>query len=139
MKEQSLGMTMLLLAGGAFAQANVATLDSLDIAGPTGDIERVPTHTVVPEYPREAWLERIEGDVQVCFFVTRGGKPYNVSVRSSDHKVFERPAREAVKMSWFDSISGSENRSLVKTCRTFQFRLEPLEPETSADPGESPE
>lgn len=116
-----------LASAGAFAQGRVLTLDSIDFDSSRDDTDRNPVHTVVPEYPRRAWLDQIEGDVQVCFFVTRSGRPYNIAVRHSDHKFFERPAREAVEISWFEAIPRSDKVPQVRTCRTFQFRLEPVE------------
>ncbi len=118
---------LLLLAGSVFAQGNVSAIDSVDGPGRGPEAERTPAQTVIPEYPREAWLDQIEGDVLVCFSVTRSGRPYNVAVRRSDFKFFERPAREAVKVSWFEPIPDGEKVPPVKTCRTFQFRLEPVE------------
>ena len=122
-------MTLLsLLATSVLAaQGNVSAVDTRD--GPDrADAERTPLQTVIPEYPRAAWLDQIEGDVLVCFSVTRGGRPYNIAVRRSDYKFFERPARDAVKASWFERVPEGEKVPPVKTCRTFQFRLEPLNP-----------
>jgi TonB family protein len=117
----------LLATSGLAAQGNVSAVDNRD--GPDrADAERTPLQTVIPEYPRAAWLDQIEGDVLVCFSVTRSGRPYNIAVRRSDYKFFSRPARDAVKASWFERIPDGEKVPPVKTCRTFQFRLEPLDP-----------
>lgn len=117
----------LLATSGLAAQGNVSAVDTLD--GPDrADAERTPLQTVIPEYPRAAWLDQIEGDVLVCFSVTRSGRPYNIAVRRSDYKFFERPARDAVKASWFERVPEGEKVPPVKTCRTFQFRLEPVDP-----------
>ena len=120
---------LLALTSVAFAQGAVETLDRIDPIDSRDDDDRNPIHTVVPEYPQKAWFERIEGDVEVCFFITRGGRPYNIAVRRSDNRVFERAARNAVKNSWFQEIPRPEKVPQVKTCRTFLFRLEPLDPE----------
>jgi len=133
MSKTSLTVSLLLVASGAFAQGNVETIDEtidpIDPAKVRQQSDRNPTHTVVPEYPQMAVLERVEGDVQVCFYVNRGGRPYSVGVRRSDHRIFERPAREAVKKSWFEAIPRPNKVPQVKTCRTFLFRLEPVEPD----------
>jgi len=119
-----------------FADGDVQTLDRIDPAESRDDTDRNPVHTVVPEYPQKAWFERVEGDVEVCFFITRGGRPYNIAVRRSDHRLFERVARDAVKNSWFEAIPRPDKVPQVKTCRTFMFRLEPLEPDDiTADTG----
>jgi len=127
MNKLALTVLLLLVGGSALAQGKVTALDTIDGDSAHADGKRSPVQTVIPEYPRQAWLEQIEGGVQVCFYVTRGGRPYSIAVRHSDHKAFERPAREAVKISWFEAIPRPENVSLFRTCRTFQFRLEPLE------------
>ena len=129
MNKLALAVSLLLVTGGALAQGQVQMMDSLDPTAPRDDYDRNPVHTVVPEYPQQAWLDRIEGDVQVCFFISRGGRPYNIAVRHSDHRIFERPARHAVKMSWFEAIPRPARVSHIKTCRTFQFRLEPVDPD----------
>jgi len=129
MNKPALTVLLLLVGGSGLAQGKVATIDTIDGPGSGDDRTRDPVQTVIPEYPRQAWLEQLEGDVQVCFYVTRGGRPYNIAVRHSDHKFFERPVREAVKISWFKAIPRSEKVPQIKTCRMFQFRLEPLEPD----------
>ena len=131
MNKPSLTVLLLLVGGSALAQGQVAAFDTIDGSGSRDDLNRNPVQTVIPEYPRQAWLDQIQGDVQVCFYVTRGGRPYNIAVRHSDHKFFERPVREAVKISWFKAIPRSENVPQIKTCRMFQFRLEPLEPDAT--------
>jgi len=129
MNKPALSVLLLMVGASALAQGKVEAIDTIDAPGSRDEVNRNPLQTVIPEYPRKAWLEQTEGDVQVCFHVTRGGKPYNVAVRHSDNKVFERPAREAVKISWFEAIPRSEKVPQIKTCRKFQFRLEPLEPD----------
>ncbi len=133
MNKPALSVLLLLIGGGALAQGKVATIDTVDGPESLAEAERNPLQTVIPEYPRQAWLEQIEGDVQVCFFVTRGGRPRNIAVRHSDNKVFERPVREAVKISWFEAIPRSEKVPQHRTCRMFQFRLESLETDETED------
>ena len=103
----------------------------------TGSIR--PSRATIPigtRSTRSYRFERVEGDVEVCFFITRGGRPYNIAVRRSDHRLFERVARDAVKNSWFEAIPRPDKVPQVKTCRTFMFRLEPLEPDDiTADTG----
>lgn len=120
-------LALVFALPGARAQSNVVTMDALDPWDSKDDTERAPIHTIVPEYPEKAWLERIEGDVEVCFYITRGGRPYNVRVRKSDNRIFERSARNAVELSWFEAIPRDEKVPQIKTCRTFLFRLEPVD------------
>lgn len=87
---------------------------------------RTPLHTVVPEYPRLARRDRVEGEVQVCFNVGRDGRPYRVAVRSSSNRVFERPSIRAVRDSTYRRLEDHEKLPAMKTCRTFRFTLEPV-------------
>ncbi len=89
--------------------------------------DRISLRTVVPKYPDKALLERIQGAVEVCFKINRGGKPYGVAVRKSDHRIFERVAREAVRSSRFEAIPRGKEVPKVKMCRTYHFRLESAE------------
>jgi TonB family protein len=138
MNRPALAVGLLLAAGGALAQGKVHAVDILDPTAQRSADDRNPVHTVVPEYPKQAWLDRTEGDVQVCFYITRGGRPHNIAVRHSEHRVFEKPARDAVKMSWFAAIPRPNKVPQIKTCRTFQFRLEPVEPDEVAARADNP-
>lgn len=91
------------------------------------NINRTPEHTVAPQYPRKARRDRLEGKVQVCFEINRKGRPRRVAVRTSTHRVFERPSIVAVKASSFKALNSDENLPPIKSCRTFVFSLEPAE------------
>ncbi len=90
------------------------------------NLDRTPSHTVVPAYPHVAMRDRIEGEVQVCYHIDRRGRPYRVAVRRSTHRLFERPARRAVRASSWEPLAEGEEASNVKTCRTFTFELTPV-------------
>ena len=87
-------------------------------------VERVPVHTVVPVYPEKARRARVEGEVEVCFNIDCFGKTKGVSVRRSTNRVFERPARNAVKASTFLPLAPGQKVPDIKNCRTFTFTLE---------------
>lgn len=87
----------------------------------------MPLHTVVPTYPEEARRDRLEGEVQVCFNIDKDGKPYRVAVRQSSHRIFERPAKLAVKASAYAPLAPGDATSGIKTCRTFRFTLQPVQ------------
>jgi TonB family protein len=87
--------------------------------------ERIPLNTVTPVYPPAARRDRIEGDVQVCFNVDREGSPYRIAVRTSTHRVFEKPAIRAIRASRYQPLEEDRAVPAIKTCRTFRFRLEP--------------
>ena len=89
--------------------------------------DRIPAHTVAPEYPRKARRDRIEGEVQVCFDVDREGRTRRIAVRNSTHRAFEKPSIKAVRASSFRPIDKEETLPAIKFCRTFIFALEPVE------------
>ena len=95
--------------------------------------DRMPLHTVIPEYPEQARRERVEGEVQVCFEITREGRTRRVAVRKSTHRVFEKPARQAVKQSTYAPLPDDAELPVIKACRTFRFTLEPVVSEQPGD------
>ncbi len=95
------------------------------------DAERKPLLTVVPDYPEVARRDRIEGEVQVCFDVTRDGRTRRIAVRKSTHRVFEKPAIRAVRASTYEPLPRDASMSGIKACRTFRFTLEPVVEETT--------
>lgn len=90
------------------------------------DTERKPLFTVIPDYPEEARRDRIEGEVQVCFDVTRDGRTRRIAVRRSSHRIFEKPAIRAVRASSYLPLAENAVISGIKACRTFRFTLEPV-------------
>lgn len=92
--------------------------------------DRKPLVTIVPEYPTVARRDRIEGEVQVCFEITRSGKPRRIGVRKSTHRLFEKPAVRAVRASTYVPLPSGTDVPRIKHCRTFRFQLEPVVTET---------
>ena len=109
----------LLVCAGAAARDGVEQSDS--------GTDRVPQQTVIPEYPEIARRDRIEGEVQVCFDISREGLPLRIAVRKSTHRLFEKPARRAVRQSTWVPLGKDEEPSGIKACRTFRFSLVPVE------------
>ena len=127
-----MALCALLVPAAVFAEKTLLTrfIDE--------DSDRVPLHTVVPVYPHEARRDRIEGDVQVCYHIDRGGRPYRVAVRTSSHRIFEKPSILAVRSSTYVALEKGESTSGIKTCRTFRFRLDRDEDRndlSAVDPG----
>jgi TonB family protein len=81
---------------------------------------------VIPEYPKIARRDRIEGEVQVCFNISRNGVTRRIAVRKSTHRLFERPAIRAVRASTYAPVPRDLDVPAIKTCRTFRFTLEPV-------------
>lgn len=118
--ERLAGLLLVLLATAAVAETTVITR-FIDHGS-----DRVPKHTVAPVYPHVARRDRIEGQVKVCYNIDKKGRPYRVAVRSSTHRIFEKPAIRAVKASAYMPLKDSETTTGIKTCRTFRFELQPV-------------
>lgn len=111
-----------------------AMLVNAEVQKPTisgKDPERVPLFTVIPDYPKVARRDRVEGEVQVCFDITRDGRTRRIAVRKSSHRVFEKPAIRAVRVSTYEALPDDAVMSGIKSCRTFRFTLEPVVLETA--------
>ena len=117
---------VLLAAAGAFALPALAEDEGTVKHYSDSSNERVPASTAFPAYPSVARRDRIEGDATVCFHIDSRGRVVRPAVRSSSHKIFERPALRAIKRSSFAPLPKGEKASPVKTCRTYRFRLEPV-------------
>lgn len=112
------------MAGVVFAAPAIGQGDGVEPEDT--DYDRMPVNTVVPEYPEKARQERIEGEVQVCFDISRDGFPRRVTVRRSTHRYFEKPARDAVRRSSWRPIPYPQKVPSIKACRTFRFSLVPV-------------
>jgi protein TonB len=89
--------------------------------------ERTPAITAFPKYPSVARRDRVEGEATVCFTVNAKGQVIRPGIRSSSHKVFERPALDAIRASTFEPLKAGETKSSLKTCRIYRFKLAPVE------------
>jgi TonB family protein len=86
--------------------------------------ERLPAVTAFPKYPSIARRDRIEGEAVVCFHIDARGKVVRPSIRSSTHKIFEKPAMRAIRRSSFTPLADGKKPAVAKTCRTYRFRLD---------------
>ena len=119
MNRRLLPAVLLLQATGSFAADEPGVTHLHERSS-----ERVPLITVAPIYPAIAMRDRVEGDVQVCFNVDRKGRPYRIAVRSSTDRIFEKPSIRAIRTSRYVELPPDKEVPGIKTCRTFQFRLE---------------
>ena len=120
---------MALLAACCLSLPVVAAEVPESSAGSEG-VVRVPKFTLIPEYPKIARRDRIEGEVQVCFEITRDGRTRRIAVRNSTNRVFEKPAIRAVRASSYEPLPPGVKLTGIKACRTFRFSLEPVLVET---------
>ena len=119
MRMRSLPFLVLVLAVPVlWAQEDVTVAHVVDSIA-----DRTPLQTVVPEYPRKARRDRIEGEVEVCFDIDRQGRPRRIAVRNSTNRAFEKPSIKAVRSSSFRPLNDDEELQSIKSCRTFIFSL----------------
>lgn len=122
MKNKPIQFAILMMLGVAAIGEDGTTVTAV----PYDEGDREPLLTVVPVYPEKARRARLEGEVQVCFNVSREGKTSRVAVRNSTNRIFERPSRNAVKASTYRPLEPGERLTGIKTCRTFKFHLAPV-------------
>lgn len=125
-------MTVNRLQSNSFVLLTALTLSNLASGDDAvekfdSDTDRVPLLTTVPDYPEVARRDRIQGEVQVCFNITRDGYPRRIAVRSSSNRLFEKPAMKAIRKSTWVRLDDDEAMSGIKACRTFRFSLVPVE------------
>ncbi len=121
-------MTTGVLLGSAIAIAQNSTQNSSPIVTHIFDssTDRVPLKTAFPKYPSVARRDRIEGEATVCFKIKTNGRISRPSLRSSTHRIFNRPTMRAIKRSTFEPLGPSQILATAKTCRTYRFRLLPV-------------
>ncbi len=88
--------------------------------------DRNPTVTAVPQYPKSARRDRIEGEATVCYKIDKDGRIINPSVRRSSARMFAKPSLKAIRQSSYEPLGPGQEVSSVKTCRTFRFLLNPV-------------
>lgn len=88
--------------------------------------DRLPSVTAVPQFPKVARRDRIEGEATVCYKIDKNGKITNPSVRKSSHRMFAKPSLKAIRQSSYEPVGPDDEVSKVKTCRTFRFLLNPV-------------
>jgi TonB family protein len=96
--------------------------------------DRPPAVTAFPKYPSVARRDRIEGEAMVCFNIDARGRVLRPSIRRSTHRIFEKPAMTAIRRSSFTPLAVGEKTAAAKTCRTYRFRLDPINAQTGAPP-----
>jgi len=119
------------------ACAVLAMLSSVDLRAEDEDVmhsyvmdssnERTPAITAFPSYPHVARRDRIEGEAVVCFRISTDGRIRSIRVKSYSDRIFRRPAIRAIKDSSFEALRLHERYSSERTCRTYRFRLEPVQ------------
>jgi len=127
---------MALLAAAALLLPELALAD--EEAGQThftdSSTDRAPAVTAFPKYPTVARRDRIEGEATVCFTIDARGKVVRPSLKSSTHKIFVKPAMKAIRNSSYAPLDEGDMLSVEKTCRTYRFRLDPINARNTGNP-----
>ena len=89
------------IGGTGIGGGDGGTLDDILSAAELDSRPR-PIFQATPQYPVELRKQKVEGTVNVVFFVDKDGKVLNPQVETSSHPAFERPALEAVRQWRFD-------------------------------------
>lgn len=103
---------------GKAAMADVAKKSEEDTGAPRSIIK------VMPEYPRGAWMNKLEGDVTLEFTVNAEGTVENIKVINSSNPLFDLAAIDAVSRFKF-APAHADNKAAATTGvrERFQFRL----------------
>jgi TonB family protein len=82
-----------------------------------------PILQAAPQYPLELRKNKVEGTVQVVFYVDKDGRVLNPQVERSSHPAFERPALEAVRQWRFEAGTRSGHRVNFKMRVPISFHV----------------
>lgn len=104
------------IGGTGTAEAAGSDLDDILSAAELDQRPR-PVFQASPQYPLELRRKKVEGTVNVVFFVDKDGRVLNPRVEHSSHPAFERPALEAVRQWRFEA--GTRNGRKV----SFKLRV----------------
>ena len=104
------------IGGTGTIQAGGADLDDILSAAELDQRPR-PVFQASPLYPLEMRKRKVDGTVNVIFFVDKDGHVLNAQVENSSHPAFERPALEAVRQWRFEA--GTRNGQKV----SFKMRV----------------
>ena len=89
------------IGGTGSADSGGGSLDDMLTAAQLDQRPRA-VFQATPQYPVELRKQKIEGTVNIVFYVDKDGKVSNPQVENSTHPAFERPALEAVRQWRFD-------------------------------------
>jgi protein TonB len=104
------------IGGTGTADAGANGLDDILSAAELDQKPR-PVLQASPQYPIDLRKKKVEGTVNVVFFVDKDGRVLNPQVENSSHPAFERPALEAVRQWRFEA--GTRNGRKV----SFKMRV----------------
>jgi TonB family protein len=111
------------LEAGSNMQAAVIAQTTTATDGADQELDLLqPIIKVMPEYPRAAWMNRLEGDVAVDYSVVAGGAVKNIRVARSTNRAFDIPAIDAVRRFRFAPLT-DEDSARTELREEFRFRL----------------
>jgi len=124
-------LTLVVLVPAPDTRADEEEIETRHLTDSSTD--RIPAITAFPKYPSVARRDRIEGETVVCFMIDVDGSIRRPSIRSSTHKIFEKPALGAIRRSSFEPLAQGETLLKSRTCRTYRFRLDPITASNDSD------
>lgn len=121
------GLITLCAAASVFGATGVHAQESPTITHFIDtNTDRVPALTAFPKYPSVARRDRIEGEATVCFKIRANGKISRPVVTERTHRIFAKPALQAIKKSNFEPLGPGQILATARTCRIYRFRLDPV-------------
>jgi len=88
-------------------------------------VEAIPIVTVAPAYPKQAALDKIEGEVSIGFTIAIDGTVKNPKIyASSPKKTFDRAALRAVLKYKFAPKTVNKKPVESEATQTFTFKLD---------------
>ncbi len=88
---------------------------------PYTDIKEIQRHL---KYPIMARMLGLQGTVNVCVLIGKSGVPLKAAVQSSDYKIFEKPALDAVmRLDWQPARLVNKQPIATKVSLPVTFRL----------------
>lgn len=114
-------IAIIFAASGSRAQEAPTVTHFIDT-----NTDRIPALTAFPKYPSVARRDRIEGEATVCFKIRANGKISRPVVTERTHRIFAKPALQAIKKSNFEPLGPGQVLATARTCRIYRFRLDPV-------------
>jgi protein TonB len=78
----------------------------------------------MPEYPRDAWMNRLEGDVTVKFNVNVAGVVEKIRVVQATNQIFVNNSIDAIsRFRYAPAMAGGEAVATADVSEQFRFRI----------------
>lgn len=107
---------------GVAASAAAGAEDAAEV--PAADNSAQPIVKVMPVYPRDAWVNGVEGNVTVEFNVSADGVVENIRVVKATNSLFVNNTLDAIsRFRYSPAMKGGEAQASGKLQERFSFRV----------------